>query len=676
MLHLRRELCAALDLEEDEVPFIGELIEVRDDEKEWEGAIERLLHNFGLSLLVADRHYKAVAGWVDRTHLKGRLIYYRARVPRDPAIPELHPDSVVRKISIRHDTEFYTWLEQELAHRFNYACCRDLNRFRREPRAITRAGQIKGRDGRHEKDDRYAIDDRTRYILGWSNERKIEALEKRARSLERRMQDVALEYGEAQKAEKALRDRSELLIRFEGFRNFEEIDWRSSALQKERLEQELRALTAASDRLRTLKEQLATLEDEIQQTGDNLLGLRDERSRRVERLETARKQLKEAQRELAGAAKQLRTLFPRLEELRQEAVPTRRITIESADNVQREMREWLQARIDTEAARLKRISERIIKAMGEFRREWPLETQEMDVSVEAGAEYRALLQRLLEDDLPRFEARFRELLRRNTIREVANFQAHLNREAELIIERVDRINESLYSIDYNPNHKRYIVLQAEETPDMEVREFREALRACTEGALTASEDDQYSERKFAQVKAIIERFQGREGYTDIDKRWTRTVTDVRNWFVFSASERWREDDSEYEHYTDTGGKSGGQKEKLAYTVLAASLAYQFGLESSSKRSRSFRFVVIDEAFGRGSDESARYALELFRKLNLQLLVVTPLQKIHVIEPFVSSVAFVYNQDDRNSMIRNLTIEEYQAEKAAYGQIAKAGVEIL
>ena len=101
MLQLRSELCASLDLREDEVPFIGELIEVREDEKEWEGAIERLLHNFGLSLLVADRHYKAVAEWVDRTHLKGRLIYYRTRPTRDPSVPEIHPDSVVRKLSIR-----------------------------------------------------------------------------------------------------------------------------------------------------------------------------------------------------------------------------------------------------------------------------------------------------------------------------------------------------------------------------------------------------------------------------------------------------------------------------------------------------------------------------------------------------------------------------------------------
>ena len=118
------------------------------------------------------------------------------------------------------------------------------------------------------------------------------------------------------------------------------------------------------------------------------------------------------------------------------------------------------------------------------------------------------------------------------------------------------------------------------------------------------------------------------------------------------------------NYADSGGKSGGQKEKLAYTVLGASLAYQFGLDGDTPRTRSFRFVIIDEAFGRGSDESARYGLELFGRLDLQLLIVTPLQKIHIIEPYISSVGFVHNEDGRLSMLRNLTIEEYRAERAA------------
>jgi uncharacterized protein YPO0396 len=168
------------------------------------------------------------------------------------------------------------------------------------------------------------------------------------------------------------------------------------------------------------------------------------------------------------------------------------------------------------------------------------------------------------------------------------------------------------------------------------------------------------------VKKIIDRFKGRENSTDADRKWTQKVTDVRNWFLFSASERWREDDQEKEYYSDSAGKSGGQKEKLAYTILASALAYQFGLEWGETKSRSFRFVMIDEAFGRGSDDSARYGLELFSKLNLQLLIVTPLQKIHVIENYVKSVNLVHNEGGKKSMLRNLTISEYQKEKAQNG----------
>jgi uncharacterized protein YPO0396 len=192
-----------------------------------------------------------------------------------------------------------------------------------------------------------------------------------------------------------------------------------------------------------------------------------------------------------------------------------------------------------------------------------------------------------------------------------------------------------------------------------VREFRADLRACTDNVVGGSAADQYSEEKFLQVKRIIDRFKGRDGSADQDRSWTRRVTDVRQWFVFSASERWRSNDTEYENYTDSAGKSGGQKEKLAYTILAASLAYQFKLDWGASRSKAFRFVVIDEAFSRGSELSTRYALSLFTRLGLQLLIVTPLQKIHVIEPHVSAVGFVDNLNGNYSRLQCLTIAEHQ-----------------
>jgi len=338
------------------------------------------------------------------------------------------------------------------------------------------------------------------------------------------------------------------------------------------------------------------------------------------------------------------------------------LTVESCENREREYRDHIQSRIDGEEKKVGKLREKIIQGMQEFRTLYPLETRELDVSLSALDGYRDLLGVLSGDDLPRFERRFKELLNENTIREVAGFQSQLARDRQTIKERIDYINKSLAQIDYNPG--RYIRLEDDPNSDPEIKEFLQELRACTENALTGSGDESYSEAKFLQVKKIIERFRGRPDLTEIDRRWTEKVTDVRQAYVFSASERWKEDDKEHEHYTDSAGKSGGQKEKLAYTVLAASLAYQFGLEWGTVRSRTFRFVVIDEAFGRGSDESTRYGLELFRRLNLQMLIVTPLQKISVIEPFVASVGFVSNDGGRDSKLRNLTIEEYRREKSA------------
>ena len=659
---MRGAICTALGLREADMPFAGELLQVREDERDWEGAAERLLRNFGLSLLVPDDHYAPVAEWVDRTHLQGRLVYFRMRRPAVTPLPGLHADSLVRKLAIKPDSPFYDWLEREVFHRFDVACCTTQDQFRRETRAITRAGQIRAPGERHEKDDRHHISDRSRFILGWTNAAKIATLEAKARRMETELAELGSRIAALQGEHRTLQARLETLSKLDEYRDFRELDWRPLATEVARLQEERSQLESTSDVLKELTGRLQALVQSRQETEAQLEDHRDGRSKTEQRQADA--QALRAQTEALldtpdHAVHQTR--FDALDALRAEALGEHHLTVESCDHREQDMRSWLQARIDSETKARERLRERIVRTMTEYKEAYRLDTQDVDVSVEAGADYAAMLKALQADDLPRFEARFKELLNENTIREVANFQSQLNRERETIRERIDEINRSLTQIDYNPG--RYIVLEARAAQDADIRDFQGELRACTEGSLTGSEDAQYSEAKFLEVKRIIERFRGREGQAEMDRRWAAKVTDVRNWFAFSASERWREDNKEYEHYSDSGGKSGGQKEKLAYTILAASLAYQFGLEWGAVRSRSFRFVTIDEAFGRGSDESAQYGLRLFEQLNLQLLIVTPLQKIHIIEPFVANVGFVHNEDGRTSKLRNLSIEEYRAERA-------------
>jgi uncharacterized protein YPO0396 len=661
-IKIRTALCKNLALSEAVMPFAGELLQVREEQRDWEGAIERLLHSFGQSLLVPDEHYAAVAEWVDRTNLKGRLVYFRVRRSSRGDLPELHPDSLVHKVAIKPDSAYYDWLERELAHRFNVACCLTQEQFRREIKAITRAGQIKAAGERHEKDDRHRLDDRSRYILGWTNVEKIAALTATARQLEVQQSGLDSQISGVLHRLRTVKEKLTNFSKLGEYSDFNELDWRTLAREVARLTEEKQQLEATSDILTHLTGRLNEGAATLKQTEAQLEEHLDMRSKAEQKRNDAEALLLNVQAVVAEPTfAEQSGYFEKLDAARHEALGEHLLTVESCDNRERDLREWLQTKIDAEFRKIATLRDKIIDAMRAYCTEFPLDTQEVDVAIGAVAEFRTMLGSLKADDLPRFEERFKVLLNENTIREVANFQSQLARERETIKDRIGRINESLTQIDYNPG--RYIALEAQPTGDSDIRDFQGELRACTEGTLTGSEDNQYSEAKFLQVKRIIERFRGRDGQSELDRRWSTRVTDVRTWFVFAASERWREDNSEHEHYSDSGGKSGGQKEKLAYTILAASLAYQFGLEWGAVRSRSFRFVVIDEAFGRGSDESAQYGLRLFAQLNLQLLIVTPLQKIHIIEPFVSSVGFVHNEEGRSSRVRNLSIEEYHAEKA-------------
>ncbi len=306
-----------------------------------------------------------------------------------------------------------------------------------------------------------------------------------------------------------------LLVKLESFTKYEDLDWQSVVLQIAELEQEKKQLESSSNILKTLSEQLTQLERSIKETADKLDQEKHNKSVNETKQEQVQSLISECKviiDETDQAA--IEPLTDKFTSMRDEALGEQNITADNADKKQSEMRDWLQKKIDNEEKRAKTVADRIIKNMQDYRRDYVAETSEVDAQIESGPEFRKMLQQLQADDLPKFEQRFKALLNENTIREIANFQSQLNRERQEIKDRIEKINQSLGQIEYNKN--RYIVLEDQLNPDIEIREFQQSLRACTEGSLTGSEEEQYAERKFLQVKSIIDRFRGREGSTDVD----------------------------------------------------------------------------------------------------------------------------------------------------------------
>jgi uncharacterized protein YPO0396 len=141
-------------------------------------------------------------------------------------------------------------------HRFDIACCDTQAQFRRETRAITRAGQIKARGERHEKDDRHRLDDRSRYVLGWSNTAKIAALETKAKKLESNLGELGSLIGKIQAEQILLKERLTVLSKLGEYADYHELDWQSLAVELARLQDEKQQLESASDVLKQLTEQL------------------------------------------------------------------------------------------------------------------------------------------------------------------------------------------------------------------------------------------------------------------------------------------------------------------------------------------------------------------------------------------------------------------------------------
>jgi uncharacterized protein YPO0396 len=665
-VEVREQLCADLGLTPQDLPYAGELIDVLDEHAAWRGAAERVLRGFAVSLLVPAQHYDAVAGWVNGRRLTyrgrgggtigARLVYERVAGQRVRLQPSPHEGQRLADCLEIKDGAFHDYVQSELMQRADHVCSWDLEDFRRQRKAVTREGQVRAGE-RHEKDDRHRVDDPRRWVLGWANERKIAALRSELADLQEQHRAATAEMEALAGRRDALQAQLQAMARLEGFDAWEDLDPEEALARAKDHDDERARLESGSSRLAEITEALARNVDRAAALGTTIEAITGRLATTAAAEQAAEQHLLRDDQVVdespAHLLAQARQTYDALRTRLGPKPVTKAADCAGAEGV---LSEDLHKLIQRRTKDLSSYGQSLAQAMIAVLNRWPELSADLDADVDARADFLSYRTRVATDDLPRFEAEFKEQLNKNAIQELAGFSNWLNRQAAAIDERIARINEALGSVMYNPG--RIIRLEKMSTPSQEVVAFKADLRNLTNDSL-ALDGDQYSEQRFSDVKRIIERFRGREGYAEVDRSWTRRMTDVRNWFVFAASERDVATDVEWEHYSDSDGKSGGQKEKLAYTILAASLAYQFGLSWGAEKSRDFRFAVIDEAFGRGSDVSTRYALDLFAKLGLQLLIVTPLTKIRVIEPYVRTIGYVDNPSGTASRLHTMSIEEYR-----------------
>jgi uncharacterized protein YPO0396 len=318
ILKIREELVQTLGLDSELIPFVGELIQVNPDDKAWEGAIERVLHNFGLSLLVADEYYEEVSKYVEKTNLRGKLVYYR--VKSDSAeVKDAEANSLWHKLLIKSDSRFYSWVNEQIQKRFNYICCDNLEDFRRNTMAMTQNGQIKSVGGRHEKDDRHALSDASYYILGWDNKDKIKVLEHQLGGLRRKINKFTEDLLGLNKKNTEAQNRRDVCRDLTQFTDFAEVNWQSIVKQIDGKQSEKEKIESSSNILQDLRDKLQALRCELNTESENFANEISRGGELKVHSENTQNSLSVAEECLSGIANEEREqIFPVLDRIKDE----------------------------------------------------------------------------------------------------------------------------------------------------------------------------------------------------------------------------------------------------------------------------------------------------------------------------------------------------------------------
>lgn len=651
LLEVRAWLVAELGIDAARLRFAGELIEVRPEFAEWQGAIERVLRPVARTLLVPDDLYREVARLVDGRHLGIRLVYermVRASVSSSSAsMSELgSAASVIGRIEVAPG-EQHDWLLGELARRFDYACVESVGELAGHPRAVTRAGQVKHSVTRHEKDDRSRVDDPLSWVLGFSVEHK-------ERLLAQRLDAARVEFAERDQAVAAsvgARDRQHgLLAAAEAASRVGWADLNIAGAQAAvtASEAELAELIRSNDALAGAEAALRRADAELAEAERRHVSLVSDHARAADQVDRCRQQVARWRAEQAGLPEVLPEVAASLGE---------RFPIASDadhDQVERSASDVLVRQHRSATRDQHEAANRAVAVMTAFRQEWPGRVADVGVDIADVAEYLIVLAGLRDDRLPEFERRFFDLLHTQSRNNIAGLAMTLRGARREIRGRIDPINASLKRSEYSPGRTLHIAVRDRNLPA--VGDFLATLERVTQGSLgeewdadeaePASEIEQrrLAEQRFEAMKALLDRL---KSTAPEDVSWRQQCLDTRQHVEFRAEVR-DADGVQTDVYEDSGGLSGGERQKLVTFCLAAALRYQLARDGAQVP--SYGLVVLDEAFDKTDPEFTRAGLDVFTSFGFQLLLATPLKMLQTLEDYVGGITMVTNPSGKNSQI--------------------------
>lgn len=621
-LHVARRILAdAAGLSIEDLPFVGELVDVATEYEPWREAFNLALGGFATTMLIDADDLPRFRAAVDSVRTDVRLRYEGVHTGFTRR-SGLDPQCLPGRLDYR-DTAFTGWLQDRLERQFGFYCVDSADGLAARQPALTITGQVsqgdRGAHGGHGG----------RNVLGFSSRRRLEELAGEVAAL--REQVRAAEEVER----RAGAGLDELDARHAAYTRVTDVTW--DEIDVDTVEQErdrwagvIAEITDGNPEISDLQRQIADLKTKVTRLQESTGRAKGEQERlarqwadTVDEVDAAQEALDVAEsegRSLGDAqASYLNERFDPPADAAAGTTGSRLARFDAAlDTASRRLEDDRAAAQATVAEQ----RETLRRTMESFLDTWPNPTLRADPDTSL-KDFERILEDLETSGLHELEGEWRNSLLTLSGNDLTNLDSTLGRSLREIRERIEPINRIMENLPFYDDDHRLQIVPRENQSEVR-RRFRKDLRDVRRLIEDATGDGE-REQAYERMARVINRIR-RDAPDFAD------LVDVRNHVRVSAEKIHAETKEHAALYDHIGEKSGGESQELIAFIVGAALRYQLG-DADAERPR-YAPVFLDEALIKADAHFTKRAIGAWRGLGFQLVIGAPNDKYSAIEPHV------------------------------------------
>lgn len=644
MHEARQAMAQAAGLDESDLPFVAELIDLASDQREWRTAAEIALHSVARVMLVDVRRHEHLSHVIEPIRMQ-RINFTGVDLAEHH---DVHgTDGYISGKLIYKPSPFSAWVAERLRRPGTDALCvNGTEHLAGRELRITRSGQTRrGRDSAHG-------DFNTKPIIGFNNVDLIAQYEQDQYDIDLQIaalrEKVAVVEGSLrnlrgqQAAHQLVLDTEWDAIDVYGVEN-------AIAAHEAEIAHILQTSNELADlaaKLERLEMELTVVDAEIVRTGDRKDDLDKAHVRMCERQDSAVAALDRLDEDGVVLTEQQAQHLDVVYDSVADASSLTGLT----DGIKR-LRARLADDSRTERARAQKATDTLRGIFEQYQAREQWHDPNRGTGIEDYIAYRDELDQLTIDRLHTLRDEWRRRLAAWSGQDLLPLHGAFDTAIEDIEDRLGPVNDILAELPFGPQRDRLRIVLRRLNPD-DVVNFRRELKMLSSG-ITEELTDEQAEARFRRLRKFIGLIRKPEG--GIRPVVSRDVyLDVRKHVEITAV-RLDSTGRQVATYAWLGDKSGGETQELVAFIVGAALRFQLGDEERARP--RFAPIFLDEGFVKSDSEFAGRAVGAWKGLGFQLIVGAPLDKVTALEPAMDLLLTVTKGPKGYSHISEIRPEE-------------------